>query len=226
MSNGLFIAFEGTDASGKTTLTYALKKAFEEAGRTVTLVGHSEFLRSGFDTETYLGRKLQALDPVVWGGSRPHDPIDQVPVDCWIYLLGTWYTLLSIHLIEPQRRAGHVIIADSWVYKQIVHHNLAGTLDEAYVLRHFALAAKPDLTFFLRVSPEVTWQRRDDHLPRDYGVFSGSKELSREAYLGHQRRLGARFQPYAERNGWVILDGEKDPDELRDEALSHVRQQR
>lgn len=223
MSHGLFIAFEGTDASGKTTLTYRLKKAFEQAGRKVTLVGHSEFLRSGFDTETYLGRKLQALDPVVWGGNRSHDPINEVPAECWIYLLGTWYTLLSLHLINPLYRAGHVLIADSWIYKHIVYHDLAGTLDEAYVLRHFEQAAKPDITFFMRVRPEVTWQRRDDHLPRDYGYFNGATTLSREAYLNHQRRLNARFQPYLDRNGWVILDGEKDPDELRDEALGHLR---
>jgi dTMP kinase len=122
------------------------------------------------------------------------------------------------HLAAEIRRLtsdGVTVVCDRYVLSSIAYQGQE--LDPAFVRAINARAAAPDLTLYVRVSPETALRRR------------GGRHLGDELYekLETQRRVAAGYDEAADTeraaHRVVIIDGEQGIDAVAADCLAAVR---
>lgn len=144
---GFLISFEGLDYSGKTTQVKLLADALTAAGKRIVRVREPG--------GTALGEKLRHLlkhDPECQGMSNPTE----------LFILLASRAELVDKVIAPALAEGAIVICDRFSDSTIAYQAYGRGMDDEMV--HMASSAAafglvPDLTFYLRVSPEVSKQR-------------------------------------------------------------------
>lgn len=143
---GLFISFEGTEGSGKTSVIKQVEKHFSEKGIQVMTTREpggiriSEKIRDILldKNHTEMDAKTEAL---LFAASRRQ------------------------HLVEkiiPAMKAGKLILCDRFVDSSLVYQGIARKIgiDEVYEINRFAIEDLfPKLTIFVDVRPEVGLKR-------------------------------------------------------------------
>ena len=141
MSNGYFISFEGVDGSGKSTQISKLKEYLEASGYEVVL--------SREPGGTDIGEQIRSviLDPKNEGMTAVTEA-----------LLYAAYRAQHVHdVIAPAVDAGKVVICDRFVDSSIAYQQYGRRLGECVrIINGYAIdGCMPDLTFLLKVKPDV-----------------------------------------------------------------------
>ena len=147
--NGIFIAFEGGEGSGKSTQTRMLASWFEEHGRTVVLT------REPGGTE--IGKKLRhfLLD----------NTLEELSLKTEALLFAADRAEHMGTVIKPSLASNKVVITDRYVDSFIAYENGGRQLHSDDVLRLARWATDalvPDLTILLDVAPRVGLARRGE----------------------------------------------------------------
>ena len=153
MSNGYFISFEGVDGSGKSTQISKLKEYLEASGYEVVL--------SREPGGTDIGEQIRSviLDPKNEGMTAVTEA-----------LLYAASRAQHVHdVIAPAVDAGKVVICDRFVDSSIAYQQYGRKLGECVrIINGYAIdGCMPDLTFLLKVKPDVG------------GIRIGSREKDR-----------------------------------------------
>ena len=169
--SGLFITMEGTDGAGKTTQTELLRKYLEDKGFSVICVREpggtviSEKIRSIIiDTEH---KKMNArTEALLYAAARAQ---------------------LVSEVIIPTLKKGDVVVCDRFIDSSIVYQGDARKLGEENVssINFFAAEGiEPDITFFLKLEPEQSIERKkkQDKLDR---IESESLYFHRKVFYGY-----------------------------------------
>jgi thymidylate kinase len=78
-------------------------------------------------------------------------------------------------------------------------------LDRAWVEDVARGLPYPDLVVYLRVTPELVWERKGGRpLPYECGM---DLSCSRARFLAHQRKIHGVLDEWAVRYGWSVVDG-------------------
>lgn len=225
---GRFIALEGNDGSGKTTLCRRLAETFRARGEDVRVV--QRYFRPEI-TELF----LRLVDD---------DLIDQQQV--FLLSAADYWAGIDSAVVEPLG-SGATVITDRYVYTHLVHFGSRGVPEELMrsALRGFH---EPDVTVVLDAPPEVTWHRVrgpmkpdmwESGLDHRLGVSIGTAnrrwragripepELRRH-FEAQQRDMTARFRRVvpADRALWIDAGGTVDVGlvgELIDAMLDRAR---
>ena len=141
MSNGYFISFEGVDGSGKSTQISKLKEYLEASGYEVVL--------SREPGGTDIGEQIRSviLDPKNEGMTAVTEA-----------LLYAASRAQHVHdVIAPAVDAGKVVICDRFVDSSIAYQQYGRKLGECVrIINGYAIdGCMPDLTFLLKVKPDV-----------------------------------------------------------------------
>ena len=141
MSNGYFISFEGVDGSGKSTQISKLKEYLEASGYEVVL--------SREPGGTDIGEQIRSviLDPKNEGMTAVTEA-----------LLYAASRAQHVHdVIAPAVDAGKVVICDRFVDSSIAYQQYGRRLGECVrIINGYAIdGCMPDLTFLLKVKPDV-----------------------------------------------------------------------
>ncbi len=141
MSNGYFISFEGVDGSGKSTQISKLKEYLEAGGYEVVL--------SREPGGTDIGEQIRSviLDPKNEGMTAVTEA-----------LLYAASRAQHVHdVIAPAVDAGKVVICDRFVDSSIAYQQYGRKLGECVrIINGYAIdGCMPDLTFLLKVKPDV-----------------------------------------------------------------------
>lgn len=145
MSNGYFISFEGVDGSGKSTQISKLKEYLEANGYQVVL--------SREPGGTDIGEQIRSviLDPQNEGMTAVTEA-----------LLYAASRAQHVHdVIAPAVKEGKIVICDRFVDSSIAYQQYGRDLGECVrIINGYAIdGCMPDLTFLLKVKPDVGGDR-------------------------------------------------------------------
>jgi dTMP kinase len=161
--NGLLIAFEGLDQSGKQTQAERLRDRLVAAGRLVRLLAFPAY-------DTHIGTDIERA----LRGER-----DYAPDVMQLLYVANRYEMRP--LIERERGRGTVLICDRYLASSIAYGEAQG-LDGGWlrdIQRHLP---QPDVTILLDIAPDVSARRKTadrDRYERDLALLA----RVRDSYL-------------------------------------------
>lgn len=198
---GVFISFEGSDASGKSTQIRCLAEWLEEQGMRPlitrepggTVIG--EKIREILLDKAH-GEMLPVTEALLYAASRAQH-VGQV--------------------IRPALEAGKIVITDRFVDSSAAYQGygrgLGGIVET--VNEPAVDGVMPDLTVLLIVDPEDMRRRRDvreeDRIEAEGTAF---QEAVREGFLRIAERNGDRF---------LVLDGRRSVEDIAEEIQGAVK---
>jgi dTMP kinase len=147
-ARGVFLAVEGPDGVGKSTLVEALVRRLElEAGRSV--------LRLREPGSTPLGERVRAI---VKGEAGPLGP------EAELFLFCAARAQMISEVVRPALDAGQVVIADRFALSTYAYQGGPGRVSDERIRAVLEVAVGdvwPDLTLVLSLSPDVLRERLD-----------------------------------------------------------------
>jgi dTMP kinase len=192
-----YLALEGGDGSGKTTVASALADRLEGRGQRVVLV------REPGGTE--LGERVRDI------------VLDSDHVDKWaeVFLFAAQRAQLARDVIQPALEDGAWVISDRSYYSSIAYQGRARGLGEARVrqINEIGLEGiEPDHVFVLEVDPDTALgrQKRPDRIGAE------SVEFQRQVYQAYADL--AREEPQRV----MILSGDEPVESLVDQILKVI----
>jgi dTMP kinase len=173
MQNGMFITFEGTDGSGKTTQIKLMEKHIREMGYNVVLSREP-----GGTKVSELIRDL-VLDP---------KNTEIVPLTEMILYAASRAQHVA-QVIKPAVEAGKIVICDRFVDSSYAYQGCGRGVDlkmVADVNRVAIDGMSPDITFFLDIDPEIALKRRINATGADR-IEQEKIDFHRRVYSGYKK---------------------------------------
>jgi hypothetical protein len=182
---GRFIALEGPDGIGKTTLAAALGEiTYDEAvkglpGDRRPLAFVSRRQVSG--TSDWTAKIMEHVATVLWHSGDSTD----LPDSFWVSAQVAWFTAHATNVLEPLMRAGFDVIVDGWIYK---------------------FWSKLLLQGYARADLETIFDRQTRGFrASELGMHAGYTELNRASFVEYQQQGSHLLHELAEEAGWPIL---------------------
>ena len=197
-AGGRFIVLEGLDGAGTTTQARRLAAALRAAGRAVHVTAEPSGGPAGQLARLVLTKRLVGahgqpggFDPAARALLFAADRLDHLSVE-----------------VLPKLAAGDDVISDRYTLSSLAYQSLT-TGDLAWVEALNARARAPDVTLFLRVSPDVALARRqaDNGGGELFEVPAFQREVAR-AYDRCVERLKERGERV------IVVDGERPVEEV------------
>ncbi len=194
-----FIVFEGLDGAGTTTQAHRLVEALQAHGHTAHFTREPSDGPIGTMIRQALTRRLLLPD-----GRRmtPHTLALLFAADRTDHLAAE---------IEPLRSRGVTVVCDRYALSSVAYQGQE--IDPAFVQSANVSAGAPDLTLFLRVSPETALTRRQ------------GRSMGEELYeaLEVQRRVAAGYDlaadHYRTAHHVLTINGEQGIDAVAGDCL-------
>lgn len=199
---GLFITFEGGDGAGKSTHITRLMTTLTQQGYDVVSTREpggcllSERIREMLLDAKNSGMSA-ATETLLYAAARAQ---------------------LVQEIIAPALASGKIVLCDRYVDSSLAYQGIARGLGVDVVMAANQLAvanAMPDLTIYLRISPEESQYRRAKRVVKDRLELEGDsfQDKVREAFDALSLRFEKRF---------VVVDAGQDKDTVAKIIASHV----
>lgn len=203
---GVLIAFEGIDGSGKSSQATLLKDWVEmKRDAYLTEWNSSDWIHDIIKE----AKKKDLLTPLTFSLIHATDFSDRYE-----------------RYILPMLKSGFVVISDRYIYTAYARDSVRG-VDINWVKKLYSFAIKPDITFYIRVPPEVALERikksKRKIKPQEAGsdIFPG---LSlEEGFLKYQSMIIEVYDKISrEEKNFIVIDGVKSPKEIQMEIRKMV----
>jgi dTMP kinase len=195
---GRLIVVEGIDGSGKSTQIELLQNYLRLKGYGVLLnVWNSSPEISPIIRKA---KKKQTLTPYAFSLLHAAD-----------------FSYRYTHEILPALKAGKVVLSDRYIYTAVARDCARG-IPKPWLISNFRFAIRPDLTFFFRVDPAVSYDRITQTREIKYYEAGMDMEFSpnpRESYILFQSKVLAEYEVLAKENGFHLIDGTHSMDETQ-----------
>ncbi len=195
---GLFITFEGTEGSGKTTQLRLLRSRLEELG--IRVIPNQE------PGATPIGKDIRRilLDPAN----------SEMASETELLLMFASRTQAAAEIIRPALLRGDVVLSDRWTDSSLAYQGAARGLGFSTVTALHRLALgdlRPDLTVCVSIDIETGLLRANS---RNRRIAAGDQEarIDRQS-LDFHRKVGEAYRTIAETepNRFRMVDGSGDP---------------
>jgi dTMP kinase len=190
---GTLIVVEGMDGSGRSTQIALLQEWLESEGFAVQTTGLRRSNLVGPDIDDLLAEN--AVTRLTLALMYATDFFDQLE-----------------HRIIPALRSGLVVLADRYIYTLIVRAAVRG-INRDYLHGLYAMALRPDLTFWLNVTPEIAFDRE---FKKSHAIsyWESGRDMSLssdlfESFIRYQSMIKRELEYLARRHNFVELDGEQ-----------------
>lgn len=206
------VSIVGTDGAGKSTLTKALASRSSRTDRPLRridrwdIIDSSEYPASRFITASV--DETRAAVAELPGPTR--------------FLFLAWSTAYALLGQLPDQNSDFLL--DGYWMKHGAAEVAYGQRAE-WVESVTAVLPRPHLTIFLRVEPEVAWQRKasGDIVPYECAM---DPSCSQESFISHQRALLKILDEWAIKYGWIIVDGDQSADAILSEVEVLISERR
>ncbi|BFH74574.1 dTMP kinase [Sulfurisphaera javensis] len=203
---GVLIAFEGIDGSGKSSQA-SLLKDWVEMKRDVYLTewNSSDWIHDIIKE----AKKKDLLTPLTFSLIHATDFTDRYE-----------------RYILPMLKTGFVVISDRYIYTAYARDSVRG-VDINWVKKLYSFAVKPDVTFYIRVPPEVALERikksKRKIKPQEAGSDIFPNLSLEEGFLRYQGLITEVYDKIAkDEPNFIIIDGVKSPKEVQMEIRKIV----
>lgn len=205
MGKGMLVVFEGIEGSGKTTQAKLLHESISKEGigcaltkepsdSSITRLIRDELKKSSDAAGAFDTRSLQLL----FTADR------------------------SVHvekMIRPRLEAGDTVVVDRYLLSTIAYASAFGDASLAdYLMQVNDVFPKPDLVFYIRVSPEAALKRVSARENKERYDNLNSLRKQDAAYLSLARRYYS-----GEGSPWVEIDGDRGIPEVASDVLAEWR---
>ncbi|RGD59430.1 thymidylate kinase [Kitasatospora xanthocidica] len=194
MSLAPFLALEGPDGAGKTTLA-------TRAAEILAPLGVRHVNRRQVSTNSaYAATLMEPLARMLWHSGDAPDLSDGF----WAHLQAAWFTAHGEQVVAPALTSGPVLV-DGWYFK--LASRLPGQGWHADEIDHlFSRVRRPDHTILLDVDPEVLWERKAGRLrDAELGMHGTYTDLGRASFLDYQQQGLNRLRATAAAEGWHVM---------------------
>ena|SRR5215469_11171483 len=190
--SGHLIVLEGTDGSGRSTQIALLTEWLESQGFAVQTMGLRRSFLIAKDIDSLLAKNSVTR-----------------------YTLALMYATDFFDQLEnrilPALRSGMIVLADRYYYTLIVRAAVRG-LQHDYLHRIYDLALPPDLTFFLNVRPQISFEREFQKSPA-ISFWEAGRDLHLsddlyDSFISYQTMIRKEFVALAKHHGFTTLNGE------------------
>lgn len=205
MNKGLFITFEGGEACGKTTQVKKLKEYIQ------TLPNSDQFLLVREPGGTLLGEEIRKL-LLEYEDNKP------LPMTELLLFCAARHQIVE-EMIKPALAQGKIVIADRFYDSTIAYQGKARgimSVEEILALTRLVIGdLKPDLTFYLKLSPEEAFKRKTKDMPLD--------RMEKEGIAFHQRVAeGYDYISNLESERFCVVDASLSPDEIFEQIKAQL----
>jgi len=189
---GNLIVIEGLDGSGRSTQIALLQEWLESEGFAVQTSGLRRSNLVGRDIDELLAKN--AVTRLTLALMYATDFFDQLE-----------------HRIVPALRSGTIVLADRFIFTLIARSVVRG-INRDYLTGLYAMALRPNLTFWLNVRPETAFAREFKKAQAiSYWEAGRDMSLSHDLYwsfVRYQTMIKREFELMSKKNGFIELDGE------------------
>lgn len=197
MYKGKFITFEGGEACGKTTQVNKLKEYIN------SLPNKDQFLLVREPGGTLLGEEIRKL-------LLNYEEDKPLPMTELLLFCAARHQIAE-EMIKPALKEGKIVIADRFYDSTIAYQGSArGIMSAEDILNLTRLIIgdlRPDLTFYLKLSPEEAFKRKTKDMPLD--------RLEKEGIEFHKKVSdGYDYIANLEKERFCVIDASKTPDEI------------
>ena len=154
MKNGLFITFEGADGCGKSTQARFLAESLKKEGLDVVL------------TREPGGCPISEMIRDIVLDKKNKDILDITEA----YLYAAARAQHVHEVIIPALEKGKIVICDRFIHSSVAYQGYGRELGKDRVLeinKHAVAECWPDVTFFMQVDPERSFDRMNEMKERD-----------------------------------------------------------
>jgi dTMP kinase len=170
-SSGLFITFEGTEGSGKTTQCRRLARSLRKQGYQV------------LETREPGGTPLaETLRKLLLASSKPEGQTESVTPACETMLIFAARSQHIAHVIQPALEKGMIVLCDRFFDSTLAYQGYARSLDKTFLddaQQFIAHGLQPHLTFFLDLPVQDGLARRQQ--------TKSQNRIDKESLGFHQR---------------------------------------
>jgi dTMP kinase len=207
--NGTLIVIEGMDGSGRSTQIALLQEWLESEGFSVQTSGLRRSNLVGRDIDELLAKN--AVTRLTLALMYATDFFDQLE-----------------HRIVPALRSGAVVLADRFIFTLIARGVVRG-INRDYLAGLYAMALRPNLTFWLNVRPETAFGREFKKAQAiSYWEAGRDMSLSHDLYFSfvrYQTMIKRELEAMAKRNNFIELDGEKSVSAVNKQLRQRIGEQ-
>ncbi len=209
---GLYIALEGTEASGKTTQVQKLKDYFESKGKEVVL--------------TREPRKEGVIGDLVHQVLTGKKDFPSLALQ---YLFTTDRVLNHSEIVDPALEAGKVVISDRVFWSGIVYgvldrmaENYDVKTEDYLLIAHSILSFYhqfiiPDMTFYLKIPLNISLERLKNERKQAKEIYEDEEKIKK--VIDGYEELFERF-----RDQVITIDGTKSIDEVTAQMIKRIEQ--
>jgi len=189
---GSLIVIEGMDGSGRSTQIALLTEWLESEGFAVQTMG---LRRSGL-----VAKDIDAL--------LADNAITRMTLT--LMYATDFYDQLE-HRIIPALRSDFVVLADRYFYSLIARAAVRG-IQRDYLHGLYDMAPPPDLTFWLKVRPEVAFDR-EFRKTQAISYWESGRDMSLSSdlfrsFILYQAKIRKEFDTLAKNHGFIGIEGE------------------
>lgn len=203
---GRLIVLEGPDGSGRSSQIALLTEWLESNGHAVQTIGlrRSNLVARDIDevmARNQVGRMTLAL-------MYATDFFDQFE-----------------NTMIPALRAGHIVLADRYIYTLMARAHVRGIPIE-YVRGIYELAFRPHLAFWLNIRPEIQFQR-EFQKSGEVSYWESGRDINLsddlyESFVKYQSLMRLEFERLSREDGFVELDAETSIRRINDEMRRRI----
>ncbi len=204
--HGSLIVLEGSDGSGRSTQIALLTEWLESQGFAVQTMGLRRSSLVAEDIDDLLANN--AVTRMTLALMYATDFYDQLE-----------------HRIVPALRSGMIVLADRYIFTLIARAVVRG-IDREYLHGLYEMSLRPQITFWLNVRPETTFERefKKSHAI-SYWEAGRDMSLSSDLYksfIRYQGMVKKEFEVLARRHQFIEVDGEQSVAEVNGDLRARI----